>query len=105
AGPYLVLEAWRFAFTEGTLSLLNDRWTEALPCLERAVELHRRADALNNLGVALKKASKSSGASSCFEEAEQLFPGYLDARLNRESKESFRVTVHPLRMQASRSDY
>ncbi|MEM7673269.1 MAG: glycosyltransferase family 2 protein, partial [Verrucomicrobiota bacterium] len=31
AGPYLVLEAWRFAFTEGTLSLLNDRWTEALP--------------------------------------------------------------------------
>ena len=72
---------------------------------ENAKEMRRSPDLLNNLGVALRLSGKEAEGRSYFEEAHEMFPMYLDAQLNFEDSKSQRVTVHPLRMQASRDDY
>jgi hypothetical protein len=104
-GPWPLPEGWRFGFTRGTLHLLMDQPYEAVDQLESALVWHRSPDLLNNLGVANRMIQRPSRAKRCFEEASSLFPGYLDARINRDQEDATRITTHPLRIQPSRNDY
>lgn len=104
-GPYPVAEGWRYGFTRGTLHLLMDAPFEAVGQLESVIRWRLSADVLNNLGVAYRETGAERMAMSCFEQAWEVFPGYLDASVNMEQANAARITIHPLRMQASRSDY
>ncbi|MGB0370710.1 MAG: glycosyltransferase [Opitutales bacterium] len=104
-GPYPVPEGWRYTFSVGTLALLKGAYPDAVSPLECAEEMRKSAETLNNLGVAYRKSGEEGRALELFERAIALYPGYLDARLNLEDAGSVRITVHPLRMQASRDDY
>lgn len=105
-GPWPFREGWRRAFQRGTCLLLaGGRDAEAVLELERAEAMESTAEGVNNLGVALARCGRLKQARDCFERAEAYYPGYLDARLNRESERSDRITTHPLRRQAARTDY
>ncbi len=105
-GPWPFREGWRRAFQRGTcLLLVGGRDAEAAQELRQAEALEPTAEGANNLGVALARCGQLSEARSCFERSEARFPGYLDARLNREAAMPERITTHPLRRQASRSEY
>ena len=105
-GPWQVREGWRRAFQRGTcLLLLEGREEEAGEELTRANALEPSAEGANNLGVALARLGKVTRACECWEEAARRYPAYLDARLNLESPSTGRITTHPLRRQASRSEY
>ncbi len=104
-GPYPVAEGWRYGFTRGTLHLLMDAPFEAVGQLESVIRWRLSADVLNNLGVAYRETGAERMAMACFEQAWEVFPGYLDASVNMEQANAARITIHPLRMQASRSDY
>ena len=106
-GPVPLVEKWRLDFARGTLTLLQDGdKATALTYLERAVETSPRADALNNLGVAYTRIGEATKARSCFSRALGIFPGYADASGNLKCVESADlVTIHPLRREASRSEY
>lgn len=104
-GPYAVPSGWLRAFARGTLDLLAGG-CDAEGWLEQAVALRPGADALNNSGVARARQGDAAGARARFEAAMRAFPGYLDARLNLQSEAPpQRVTTHPLRQIASRSEY
>jgi len=104
-GPYPVPEGWRAEFFRGTLSLLLKEAPSSLAYLRKAMEILPTADTANNLGVALAATGGTAEARSLFERALELFPGYLDARLNLASESPHRITPLPLRLQPSRSDY
>ncbi|MEJ2147688.1 MAG: glycosyltransferase [Acidobacteriota bacterium] len=104
-GPYPVPEGWRHAFSRGTLHLLLGDAEPAGRYLTEAGNWRESADACNNLGVALARVGRNSEAHRQFERALELFPGYLDARLNLQSPEPSRITPLPLRLQPSRNDY
>jgi glycosyltransferase involved in cell wall biosynthesis len=105
-GPWPFREGWRRAFQRGTcLLLVGGRDAEAVLELDRAEAMEPTAEGANNLGVALARCGRLEQARSCFECSAERFPGYLDARLNREAAMPERITTHPLRRQASRSEY
>lgn len=104
-GPYPVPEGWRYSFLKGVSRLSDQDSEEAIKQFETGLKFGRRADILNNMGVAHWMAGDGCGAQDYFEEALIRYPNYLDARLNLESPESQRITLHPLRMQPSRDDY
>lgn len=104
-GPYPVLEGWRYAFARGVLHLLAGEAHQAVPWLEKAESVRTSADTANNLGVALWQEGRTAAARRRFHQAIELFPGYLDAGVNLQSDLPGRVTLQPLRMQPSRSDY
>jgi glycosyltransferase involved in cell wall biosynthesis len=106
-GPYPICEGWRLDFFRGTLALLdkNGDLTVAVNALSSAVRQVERADATNNLGVALRRLGRNDEAIPIFRRALELFPGYLDARNNMVDAGSSSVTSHPLRFHPSRSEY
>lgn len=105
-GPWPFREGWRRAFQRGTcLLLVGGRDAEAAEELRRAESFEPTPEVANNLGVALARGGEAEAARSCFAQAAARFPGYLDARLNSEAAQPDRITTHPLRRQASRSEY
>ena len=105
-GPYPLPEGWRRAFTEGTLKLLLGNHDKiAAMALERAESILCTAEGANNLGVAYGRLGKSAHAGELFTKALDRFPGYLDAQLNLNENHGCHITTHPLRRQASRSEY
>lgn len=105
-GPWPLKEGWRRAFQRGTILLLQSgRDAEAAGELQKAQAVESTAEGANNLGVALSRLGKKTEALPCFELAEKLFPGYLDPKLNKQGAAPLRITTHPLRRQANRSEY
>lgn len=105
-GPSPLREGWRRAFQRGTCLLLaHGDCGQAVAELARAHALAPSAESANNLGVGLARRGEWRQAHECWTEALTLFPGYLDARLNLEDPQAERLTTHPLRRQASRSEY
>ncbi len=105
-GPWPFREGWRRAFQRGTcLLLIGGRDAEAEDELRRAEEMEPTAEGANNLGVALARTKRLEKARELWRAAERRFPGYLDARLNLADPCAQRITTHPLRRQASRSEY
>jgi tetratricopeptide (TPR) repeat protein len=104
-GPVPLPEGWRRAFTEGTLKLLLGHAQSAALALEKAEAILPTAEGANNLGVAYRRLGKADRARDHFIKALDRFPDYLDAKMNMDDKESCRITTHPLRRQASRSEY
>ena len=105
-GPWPFSERWRRAFHRGTILLsIGGRDAEAVEQLSCAEALEPTAEGANNLGVALARMGATARALDLFAAAESRFPGYLDARLNGTSAAPQRVTTHPLRRTASRSEY
>ena len=105
-GPWPFREGWRRAFLRGTcLLLLGGRDAEAAAELRRAEALEATAEGANNLGVALARGGDIAAARGCFAHAAARYSGYLDARLNSEAEAPACITTHPLRRQASRSEY
>ncbi|MGH8020768.1 MAG: hypothetical protein ACREIA_21275, partial [Opitutaceae bacterium] len=105
-GPWPFRESWRRAFQRGTsLLLIGRRNAEAEDELRRAEEMEPTAEGANNLGVALARRGDVDRAGVLWAQAGRRFPGYLDARLNLAGPSAQRITTHPLRRQASRSEY
>jgi glycosyltransferase involved in cell wall biosynthesis len=104
-GPCAEPEGWRVAFYRGTLALLADHAPLARRELARAHAISPSAETANNLGVALARVGARTQARRLFESAAKLFPSYLDARLNLDSPQPNRITTHPLRRSAARSEY
>lgn len=104
-GPWPFAEGWRRAFHRGTLLLQEGDPLVAAAELGRAEELNPTAEGANNLGVAFAHLGYRSDAQAAFDLAGARFPGYLDARLNREAQLPSAITTHPLRRLASRSEY
>jgi glycosyltransferase involved in cell wall biosynthesis len=104
-GPVPLPESWRRAFTEGTLKLLLGHAQSAALVLEKAEAALSTAEVANNLGVACRQLGKADRARDHFIKALERFPDYLDATMNLDDKKSCRITTHPLRRQASRSEY
>ena len=105
-GPWPFEEGWRRAFHGGTILLmLGGRDADALVWLQRAESLMATAEGANNLGVALARLGRQGEATSAFARAAQRFSGYADAVANRLSANPTRITTHPLRRTASRSEY
>lgn len=105
-GPLPVAEGWRRAFQRGTVLLLaGQRDAEAAQELQKAQQYESTAEGANNLGVAYARLGQHTAAQQCFAQAQVHFPGYLDAKLNAAETAPVRITTHPLRRQASRSEY
>ncbi len=105
-GPWPIREGWRRAFQRGTcLALIGGRDDEAEQEFRRAEGLEPTAEVSNNLGVVLARLGRLEAADACWRDAERRFPGYLDARRNLQDAAGHFITTHPLRRQASRSEY
>jgi glycosyltransferase involved in cell wall biosynthesis len=105
-GPWPFRESWRRAFHRGTLLLLlGARDAEAADELRRAEAIEPTAEGANNLGVALARLGDTLAAARGFASAQERFPNYADARRNQQSDALYRITVHPLRRDPSRSEY
>jgi glycosyltransferase involved in cell wall biosynthesis len=104
-GPCPMPEGWRVSFHRGTTLLLMGRYRDALRLLEAAEQFLPSAAGANNLGVAMSRNGERELAISLFEQSLERFPGFLDAQLNLQSSEPDRITTHPLRVEASRSNY
>jgi glycosyltransferase involved in cell wall biosynthesis len=104
-GPWPFEEGWRRAFHRGTLLLQEGDALLAAAELGRAEELNPTAEGANNLGVAFARLGYRNDARAAFDLAGTRFPGYVDARLNREAQLPAAITTHPLRRIASRSEY
>ncbi|WP_396626143.1 glycosyltransferase [Luteitalea sp.] len=104
-GPMPVPEGWRLAFASGTLSLLAGDAAGAIGELERAEATWPSAEGANNLGVALTRNGQLARARELFAVAVARRPDYVDAVVNRRVERPERITSHPLRHHANRSDY
>lgn len=104
-GPCPFPEGWRHSFALGTLHLLKGEPNDAIDHLTDALGWRRSAEVLNNLGVAYSKIDDREKSVNFFKQAREMFPGYLDARLNCQSEFPCHVTTHPLRIQPSRREY
>ena len=104
-GPWPFAEGWRRAFHRGALLLQEGEAHLAAEELGRAEDLNPTAEGANNLGVALARLGHQRDARAAFDRAAARFPGYVDARLNREAELPSAITTHPLRRIASRSEY
>lgn len=104
-GPEPWPEAWRVAFSRGTLLLLMDRTDEGIAALSYAEELRPSAEGANNLGVGLVRAGRVSAGTERLADALVRRPDYADARDNLASDCPSRITTHPLRHHPARLDY
>lgn len=105
-GPWPFREGWRRTFARGTcLALIGGRDDEAELEYRRAQAIEPAAEVSNNLGVVLARRGNIGAAQACWSDAETRFPGYADARRNRREPQAGCITTHPLRRQASRSEY
>lgn len=105
-GPCTLPEGWRIAFHRGTLMLLTQQAPRsAARELERARALCPNPETLNNLGVALARIGDTATARTLFQQALDLLPDYVDARMNVQAEPPAYLTTHPLRQYAYRSDY
>ncbi len=104
-GPMPVPEGWRLAFASGTLSLLAGDAPGAIGDLERAERAWPSAEGANNLAVAVARCGDVVRASDLFAVAVARRPDYVDAVVNLRSERPERITSHPLRHHANRSDY
>lgn len=105
-GPWPFREGWRAAFTRGAaLLMVGGRDDEALAACLRAEAFESTPEGANNLGVALARVGRWDDARTAWQTAEQLFPGYADARANAQSDSPTGITTHPLRRLSSRNDY
>ena len=105
-GPWPFAEGWRRAYTRGVLLLLlGGHDFDALESLALAEELEPTAEGANNLGVALHRCGRLDEAREAWARAEARFPGYADPTVNASADTPSAITTHPLRRQASRSDY
>jgi len=96
---------WRYAFTLGTLDALSYRTERARSCLEAAEAIHPTPEGANNLGVVLARLGDPTAARALFERAVRSAPDYVDARRNLTRSSPDRITTHPLRRFATRTDY
>jgi glycosyltransferase involved in cell wall biosynthesis len=104
-GPEPWSEEWRLLFARGTLSLLMNRIDDAIAALTHAEEMRPTAEGANNLGVALEHMGQPGPARALFATALERRPDYADARANLAGAGTDRVTTHPLRAHATRTDY
>jgi glycosyltransferase involved in cell wall biosynthesis len=105
-GAWPFCEGWRRAFHRGTILLaLGERTGEASEWLRRAETIQPTAEGANNLGVALARLGQRRQSDACIAAAAARLPGYVDAVLNGAMPSPSRVTTHPLRRRASRSEY
>ena len=106
-GPFPMSEEWRLSFYGGTIELLRKGAAgTAVNELKKAVEQDALPEAWNNLGVAYCRLSETEAALECFQKSVALRRDYADAKVNLKTKgEAGRVTIHPLRREASRSEY
>tara|TARA_B110000037_G_C16911532_1_gene420502 strand:- start:202 stop:675 length:474 start_codon:yes stop_codon:yes gene_type:complete len=103
-GPFPYSEKWLLCFSSGILDLVNKEWAGAVRFFETALEIETSAEVLNNLGIALREMGDYIGAENRFLQALKKFPGYADARDNLSGGKGG-ITFHPLRREASRSEY
>lgn len=107
SGPCPRPESWRINFYRGVIRLLHDCDPKsAIESFEKARIVNENPETLNNLGVALAKIGEKREANEYFEKGLTLRPDFADAAANLKSNGlANRVTVHPLRIEASRSEY
>ena len=104
-GPEPFAEGWRHDFYRGTVLAAVGRSTDAAILLERAVAAMPAPEALNNLGVALCAVGRTEESRALLARAVRGFPSYSDALANLRSLSPSRLTLHPLRQPAARTDY
>jgi len=97
--------AWRAAFVRGTLDALVGRDASARRHLQEAEAIQQTPEGANNLGVVLGRLGDEAAARGCFRRALSKSSGYTDARLNLSLAAPDRITSHPLRRLAARTDY
>ena len=85
--------------------MLREAADEAVACLRQAEAIAHTAEGANNLGVALARVGDRRGAAAAFASAAERYPGYVDAEMNGAAELPDRITTHPLRRAASRSEY
>jgi tetratricopeptide (TPR) repeat protein len=104
-GPWPFREGWRRSFQRGTILLLLGDADAAASELDRAEALQPTAEGANNLGVAWQRMGRIEQARRCFARAIDRWPGYADASVNLDATAADRITTHPLRRDARRTDY
>ncbi len=106
-GPCPWPEGWRLKFFKGVLSLSGaTELKSGAQFFREANDVQQTPESLNNLGVAASKLGRKCEAMDCFQQALQLKSDYSDALENlRTEGYSNRITFHPLRLEASRSEY
>jgi hypothetical protein len=104
-GPWPFREGWRRAFQRGTILLLLGDGSAAARELRRAEALEVTPEGANNLGVALKRTCGLEQARPLFADALERRPDYADAAANFDGAALDRITTHPLRRDARRTDY
>lgn len=92
-------------FHIGTLLAALGRHPHALAPMERAFRQTRMPELLNNFGVVLAAMGRRDQAAGLFQDALQLFPGYLDAAANLAAAMPTRLTLLFLRQDPVRKDY
>ncbi len=96
---------WRVRFYKGSLNIKVGKPSAALTELKEAIEIHPSADAINNLGCALRQLNRIHEAHQCFRRAIQINPQYLDAQNNIRYDNRIFVTLPELRLHESRREY
>jgi glycosyltransferase involved in cell wall biosynthesis len=96
---------WRVSFYKGSLYLKVGLPFAALGELSEAVTQQPSADALNNLGCALKLVGRFEESYQSFVRALEIKPNYLDALRNLNDEGSHFVTLPELRTLSSRDLY
>jgi hypothetical protein len=96
---------WRAAFVRGTLDALVGRDATARLHLQEAEAIQPTPEGANNLGVVLGRLGEDAAARACFARALSASAGYMDARVNLGLASPDRITSHPLRRLAARTDY
>ena len=104
-GPCPYPEGWRLSFHRGTLALVTGRLDQARRDLARAYEIVPTPECANNFGVALARCGRRTEANMLFEDAVGMFPDYIDATRNLASAIPDSITIHPLRLSPSRTEY
>ena len=104
--PYKTTAASLAAFLASSAYLKQNKPDAALALLERSQMA--TADCFNNIGVCHKLLGNTDKADTCFRQALQLLPGYVDVIQNLKNidiSEPPAITLLPLRRMVGRSQY